>query len=624
MTGGIRFNLFAFSLTLMAASALSVRAGSELPLPTTLEDFFLPGSQPSSGVVYAEFITSGNCAACHEYQGLQTDAELTDIYPMWAGSMMAHSVRDPVFQASLAIANQDAAFAGDLCLRCHTPSGWIQGRSEPTDGSALTIGDRDGVSCSVCHRMVDPVFEFGVSPPPDGMILANLDDVPTEIGGGNFVLDPEDRRRGPFDLAADGVDPSHPWLESPFHTTSDHCATCHDVSNPAFMRQEDGSYDITNTDEAHPTGSKYDMFPLERTYSEWLMSDYAVVGVDTEGRFGGNEPVVSTCQDCHMPAVTGKGCLIPGVPTRDNIPSHELAGGNAWVQDMIANLYPDEVNVDYLEAGKQRAISMLQRACSLEVWQEGNQVFVRITNESGHKLPSGYPEGRRMWINVRFLDSGEAVLDERGSYDDVTALLETSDTKVYEIKLGIDEHMSGISGKPVGESFNFVLNNMIVKDNRIPPRGFTNAAFEAVQAKPVAYDYEDGQFWDDTGYRLPWATAEVEVAVYYQTSSREFIEFLRDENVTNDAGDVLYAQWELTGKSPPVEMASASLVLDPFPNGDGNGDEMVTLSDYFAMQGCLVGPLGSSALPACAPFDFDVDTDVDLRDVAEMWTYFGE
>ena len=42
-----------------------------------------------------------------------------------------------------------------------------------------------------------------------------------------------------------------------------------------------------------------------------------------------------------------------------------------------------------------------------------------------------------------------------------------------------------------------MLNNVVVKDNRIPPRGFTNAAFEAFDGAPVGATYADGQYWDD-------------------------------------------------------------------------------------------------------------------------------
>ncbi|MEE9294250.1 MAG: multiheme c-type cytochrome [Phycisphaerae bacterium] len=600
----------------LALYAGDLQLGAGGPVPTTLEDFFQPGSQPSGEVLYETFVSSDKCRHCHDVDG-STDLL---IYSQWQGSMMAQSARDPLFLAALAIANQDAAFAGDLCIRCHTPGGWISGRSEPTDGSALIANDRDGVSCSVCHRLVDPVFEPGVSPAVNEDILADIDPFPISPGGGNYILDPMDRRRGPYD---DITSPGHAWLRTPFVQSSEMCATCHDVSNPVFLRQPDDTYTLTALDKAHPTGDKFDMFPLERTFSEWRHSEFAATGVDMGGRFGGNVTVVSTCQDCHMPDTTGRGANSLEAPVRSDLGSHEFSGGNAWVQDMILNLYPgDNLNPEYLEAGKQRAISMLQRAGTLEVTQIGNHINVRLINETGHKLPTGYPEGRRMWVNVQVFDAGEALIEERGHYDPLTAELTTGDTKVYEINLGIDAVVSAVTGIPEGKSFHFAVTSVILKDNRIPPRGFTNAAYRAVQAQAVGASYADGQYWDDTRFRLPAGADSVTVNVNYQTSSKDYVTFLRDENHTDDTGDVLYEQWELTGKSPPVLMLTETIALDPFADGDANDDGRVDLSDYGLFVDCVTAPGEPKSDPDCDVFDFDADGDVDLPDFGEFQVDF--
>ena len=41
---------------------------------------------------------------------------------------------------------------------------------------------------------------------------------------------------------------------------------------------------------------------------------------------------------------------------------------------------------------------------------------VRVVNLTGHKLPTGYPEGRRMWVNVKVWDGG-ALVHEVNPYD---------------------------------------------------------------------------------------------------------------------------------------------------------------------------------------------------------------
>lgn len=202
---------------------------------------------------------------------------------------------------------------------------------------------------------------------------------------------------------------------------------------------------------------------------------------------------------------------------------------------------------------------MLQNAATLEVTQNVTlmQVTVKVINQSGHKLPSGYPEGRRMWLNLKAYDAQMNQIAEFGAYDTATAVLTTSNTKVYEVKLGMSPEIltaTGLSNDPDGSSFHFVLNNKVVKDNRIPPRGFTNANFKQIQSPPVDATYADGQFWDETTFTLPSNALWYEVNLYYQTASKEYITFLRDNNTTNDWGTRLYSAWSSSGKSRPVLM----------------------------------------------------------------------
>lgn len=616
-----------YRLSLVGLAVLHLCATlADAQVPMTLDNFFHPGTQPdtSNGKNFAPFVSADVCSDCHE----QYDPTEIPIYTRWQGSMMANSARDPLFHASLAIANQDVAFSGDLCIRCHSPNGWLGGRSTPTDGSALTGEDFEGVSCNFCHRMVDPMFKAGVSPPRDDLILEALASaglLPLQPGNAGYVVDPDDARRGPFNDVPynfHGVD----IVYSPFHSESDQCATCHDVSNPAYVRQADGSYALNAFGEEHPTLNKADMFSLERTYSEWANSTYATIGVDAGGVFGGNHPtgVMRTCQDCHMPDTQAYGCSFwePYVFERSNVPAHDFNGGNAWMQEVLYNLYISELQLEYLANSQNRAIYMLQNAATLEVTHEPCSIKVRIINETGHKLPTGYPEGRRMWIKVDFRDDALNVLAERGEYASTSADLTTSNTKVYEAQLGPDAAVATLAGLSEEPSFHFALNNKYYKDNRIPPRGFTNAAFTAVQAAPVAAAYDDGQYWDDTLFRIPPMATTAVVSVYYQTASKEYITFLRDENRTNDAGDVLYEQWELTGKSPPVLMSQRvvpGLTPGAFADADCNGG--VNLNDLRLLSGCVTGPTRTLNL-GCEALDADLDGDVDLEDLGEFQRMF--
>ena len=69
------------------------------------------------------------------------------------------------------------------------------------------------------------------------------------------------------------------------------------------------------------------------------------------------------------------------------------------------------------------------------------------------------------------------------------------------------------------------------------------------------------------------------MTVYYQTTSKEYIEFLRDANVTNTTGIDAYNAWVNSGKSAPVAMDSASIALTPANPADINGDGVVNGND---------------------------------------------
>jgi hypothetical protein len=525
-------------------------------IATTIDDFFLPGSQPGQS---GTFNDPNQCANCHGGYDESIEPFFT-----WKGSMMAQAMRDPLYLASMTIANQDAVDSGDLCIRCHSPSGWLEERSTPTDGSALNAMDMEnGVQCHFCHKLIDPKSTSAEEP-----YMLTLTDIPPQSGNGMFVVDSDNNsRRGPYD---DANPNSHTAIYSPFHSESDLCATCHDVSNPAFVKAPDGTYQPNTFGERSPSFDTYDMFPVERTYSEWTMSDYANGGVSGTV-FGGNKSNVSSCQDCHMKDVTGKGTNKQNSPIRNDLAVHDLTGGNTFVPKLLMELYPDPVNVAALAAGIIRAEGMLKNAATMNLNVESNgsgfEAYVEIINETGHKLPSGYPEGRRMWINISAYDIADNLIFESGAYDSGTGILDMTDAKIYEAKLGMSQAVAdaasdGTKTYTAGESFHFVLNSIVVKDNRIPPRGFTNANFEAIQAAPVGYTYADGAYSDITEYYLPEDAYRINVKLLYQTTSKEYIEFLRDENRTNDLGQELYDRWAANGKSAPVVMNEAEVFTD--------------------------------------------------------------
>lgn len=526
---------------------------------------FQPGTQPvghPDGLV--DLIQdSRTCRRCHaNYE----DALDVEPYDSWRGAMMSHAGRDPIALAALAIAEEDVGDAADFCVRCHSPTGWLAGRSElpafddasptfperlrrdgplpgmPSDPTRLS-GQRDGVACMVCHRMQDG----STLTPPSEAILANAQLV---IADGAEA----DTRRGPYAYAP-GDEPMHPTVQDPFISSAALCGSCHDIHNPLHDGFRGGGPPGT----AVPTGRR---FAIERTYSEWLNSAFATRD--------------ETCQDCHMPEVEARAA--GDALVRPTMSRHDLAGGSVWqtlaLAALVRDLDPEAAG--HLEASSMRARAMLERAARLEITASAlagasATATVRVTNESGHKLPTGYPEGRRMWLEVAVVDAAGRVVAGSGLYDEATATLDRdAQLRTYEVHLG----QAGVEG------FHFVLNDTLLEDTRIPPEGFT--APEAADIAPLGRDYGDGaggyRNYDETSYTLAdlcgEGTLTLRARLRYQSTTREYIEFLRDNadvpSMDPQAGGrswgaVAYEAWQTHGGDLPVDMEEVSVVLGASP-----------------------------------------------------------
>lgn len=97
----------------------------------------MPGTQPEQGV---SLEAPGRCLNCHSGYNAAVEPGHN-----WKGSMMVQAARDPVWLACLTVAAQDSIHvlgnpnATDLCLRCHSPGGWLGGRSDPTGTDVLRV-----------------------------------------------------------------------------------------------------------------------------------------------------------------------------------------------------------------------------------------------------------------------------------------------------------------------------------------------------------------------------------------------------------------------------------------------------------------------------------------------------
>jgi hypothetical protein len=341
------FTIMSFGRKVWLFLVLSMLAAVAMAAPTVPTDVEMPGTQPGEVPAYDPPTTCDNCHAL-------TPQTETEPFFGWEGSMMAHSSKDPLFWAALAIAEQDflpnadpnlRGGAGDFCLRCHMPNGWLGGRSTPTDGSGMIAAtDSFGVECEHCHLLVNPdppVNVPGTVEEQTAPYIAN-DGAEAYRGSGMYVVNSEGSRLGPYSNAA----APHAWKQSDFHRQSEMCGTCHDVSNPvtgdlahnfgAMTPLAPGTYSGTlggaPSDKAAFNNPPYAYGIVERTYSEWAMSNFATIPVNDFNTLpaalqtpGGSLEVaysrawngvtanyadgterLFTCQTCHMSAATGK------------------------------------------------------------------------------------------------------------------------------------------------------------------------------------------------------------------------------------------------------------------------------------------------------------------------------
>ncbi len=392
-----------------------------------------------------------------------------------------------------------------------------------------------------------------------------------------LILDPVDNRRGPFDIDPAPPHPRATWQtgllgqnQAPV-TEARVCGSCHNVDNPTLSWDpQRGQYWPNEPNQTAPSFAKGDLFPIERTYDEWLHSAYATSTGVYAPQFAGAKAdgIVRTCQDCHMPRTIGPaayGDVTRDCKTNGCLPEHTLIGGNTWVPQLLKdsrwrlNAAADSTELDRTtELAREMIANSATLSVTLVDAGANKQVTVRVTNETGHKLPTGYPEGRRMWLSLTAFDADRNVIFRSGAYDPATGILSDDPSlKVYEVKQGITAELAAEKGLAAGESFHFVLNNTYIKDNRIPPRGFTQAAFDAPGLRPVGATYADGQYWDDTIYSVPPETKSVMVVLYYQTASKEYVDFLRSQGGAD--GATVGQLWD-NSKSAPVV---AAVVFEP-------------------------------------------------------------
>jgi hypothetical protein len=406
----------------------------------------------------AIFLPASRCKGCHGHDPLG-NANVTldgidiNLFDDWETSMMGLAGVDPLWKAKVrheVMTNPGhATELQNLCTSCHAPMGHYAAFYKGADHYSLEDLESDslglsGVGCLGCHSIGQ-----------DGLGNRFTGDIPYDTSRVAY---------GPFTNPM--VGPMQLYINIK-PTYSDHvsqgrfCSPCHTlISN---------SVDL----EGNPTGNS---FVEQATFHEWLNSSYPAQG--------------TTCQTCHMPEIEDPVKIANGYTAlqgRSPFNLHTFAGANSFMVDLIKRnktalgVNANDANFDSTLAAITRNLryNTLNAELSFpEIANDSLSFELMLTNKSGHKFPSGYPS-RRAFVEFKVTTETGATLFTSGSFGSDGEIINyggvvephhdvirsENQVQIYEMNMG-----------DVNGNFTTVLErgNMYLKDNRLPPLGFTN------------------------------------------------------------------------------------------------------------------------------------------------------
>lgn len=473
------------------------------------------------------FAGSGLCEVCHASDGgTVMTVNGVDVSPVtyWRSTMMGNASKDPFWRA--VVSEEVHKFPAlqqtieTTCTKCHAPMGYTEAifNGQTNYSMAEMKADpiaNDGVSCAVCHQ---------IKPDNFGMVTSY---------SGKYKIDPDSIIYGPYpDPEVNAMTAMAAFLPvySSHMNQSELCATCHTLFTPYLDNQ----------------GQIAGEFPEQTPYLEWKNSIY---------------PALNTqCQDCHMPMITDS-VDIASIPQSHQVYrtpfwKHAFVGGNVYMLNMLK----DNIQTLGLTASSENFDSTIARAKenltekAIDLFMTSTyendslNVYVKLENKTGHKIPSGIPF-RRMWIHLRVTDPNNNVIFESGKWDDQGEIIDLdtefephyqliknqNDVQIYEgVMVDVDDSVT----------YTLLRASSYIKDNRIPPKGFTSThpSYDTTAIYGNAFldqDFNKENLTEGTGsdivnYRIPVTnglTYKVYAQVCFQTIKPRVVGNMANINV---------------------------------------------------------------------------------------------
>ena len=306
-------------------------------------------------------------------------------------------------------------------------------------------------------------------------------------------------------------------------------------------------------------------------------------------------------------SLSPNGTVNTSWPERSPFATHSMVGGNTYVLGLLRD-YRDVLGIEnsttvegFNEKISQTRALLENKTASLGIASlviTNNQlnIDVRVTNNTGHKLPTGYPS-RRVWLQLTVKNTNGEVIFESGAPDS-TGYISTDAKRLDPVCLSItkpqgfdssncyEPHRDVITNQSQVAIYETVLGDTnadithvllhadtYLKENRIPPQGFTNNQADLIEPQTIpvglnndadfnADNNQEGSGSDTVHYRVsvegqngPYS---VEAQLLYQAIQPSFVNSLHADTGKVNRFKVMYAE-----NPPSVEtLAKASAITD--------------------------------------------------------------
>lgn len=411
-----------------------------------------------------EKTTSETCGACHATQVAE-----------WQRSVMAHSVKSPLFGALESVVEEQVGVddrcpqgagvlrraGGDACrdektglvttgtggehwcVNCHSAGDNLRS-TVPAWGSAsrkplrdvLSASAMEGISCAVCHQTIGPVHEgrgYQGNPTWTSPVTGTLFRMRPDgegISNSGYLLDQSIFLSSSLGKSGDPIVHRRPPNDTKkYLQSSEFCGACHDVR-------------LFGTDSLGVKDRGEHFKRLRNAYTEWR------TWADGE-RAAGRK--AASCQDCHMslfpgvcvpgdgaertgcppgthfearaPGEKARGMIASSSPSPKGITSHYFTSVDlplasefldAWAKDTTLDANGDPLG---LEARRAQLLRHTFKFAVASPARLGSRIEIpiEVTNVgAGHRVPAGFSQEREIWVELVVKDARGKVVYEVG------------------------------------------------------------------------------------------------------------------------------------------------------------------------------------------------------------------